>query len=88
MVDRSGQSKNLANPSKVLASGGKNLVNLAMITAGRAKKGSASAKYYSSPAEVLLLAALYTACVTQGKTHRAFGGSFNLSIDISLNFSS
>ena len=57
------ESKNLANPSKLLASGGKNLVNLAMITARTAKKGSASAKYYSSAAEVPLLA-LYTACVT------------------------
>ena len=34
LADRGGQSKNLANPSKLLASGGKNLVNLAMITAG------------------------------------------------------
>lgn len=67
LADRGGQSKNLANPSKLLASGGKNLVNLAMITAGRAKKGSASAKYYSSPSEVLLLA-LYTACVTLQNT--------------------
>ena len=67
LADGGGQSKNLANPSKLLASGGKNLVNLAMITAGRAKKGSASAKYYSSPSEVLLLA-LYTACVTRQNT--------------------
>ena len=62
-ADAGGQSKNLANPSKPLASGGKNLVNLAMITGGRAKKGLPSAKYYSSPPQVLLLA-LHTACVT------------------------